>query len=121
MASPPALVQASGIDAARLASYDRAIREEPSFKSEQVEGLTRDLTAYLTTLKVSPDVSAPIAHKTPPPAGPVATTFGCCACRCCCSLQPILSVWQAARVNTGQLAATATITTNLACGTQRSN
>ena len=53
MASPPALLQASGIDAARLASYDRAIREEPSFKSEQVEGLTRDLTAYLTTLKVS--------------------------------------------------------------------
>ena len=49
--------QANGIDAARLASYDRAIREEPNFNAEQVEGLTRDLTAYLATLKVRENAS----------------------------------------------------------------
>ena len=64
--SPRPCCQASGIDVARLASYDRAIREEPSFKPEQVEGLTRDLTAYLTTLKVSRHISAVRTHREHP-------------------------------------------------------
>ena len=44
-------LHANGIDAARMASYDRKICSEPSFKPDQYEGLTRDLTEYLRTLK----------------------------------------------------------------------
>jgi hypothetical protein len=43
--------QAAGIDAARLASYDRPIVSEPRFAAEQAPGLARDLTAYLATLR----------------------------------------------------------------------
>ncbi|KAK9830544.1 hypothetical protein WJX72_012386 [[Myrmecia] bisecta] len=46
-----ATLQAANISKERLASFDRAIRSEPSFKKEQIPGLTRDLTAYLQTLK----------------------------------------------------------------------
>ena len=42
---------ANGIDAQRMASYDRKICSEPSFKPDQYEGLTRDLKEYLRTLK----------------------------------------------------------------------
>ena len=41
----------NGIDAERMASYDRKICSEPSFKPDQYEGLTRDLKEYLRTLK----------------------------------------------------------------------
>ena len=44
--------QAANITAERLASFDRPIRSTPHFKQEQAEGLLRDLTAYLQTLKV---------------------------------------------------------------------
>ena len=46
--------QAANIAAERLASFDRPIKSEPHFKQEQTEGLLRDLTAYLQTLKVGP-------------------------------------------------------------------
>ncbi|KAK9838302.1 hypothetical protein WJX81_003198 [Elliptochloris bilobata] len=46
-----ARLEEAGIDAARLASYDRAIRSEPRFTVEQAPGLLRDLSAYLVTLK----------------------------------------------------------------------
>ena len=49
---PACVAQEAGIDAARLASYDRAIRSEPRFSSEQAPGLLHDLSAYLVTLKV---------------------------------------------------------------------
>lgn len=39
------------IDRERLRSYDRPIHSEPKFSPSQVEGLTRDLTEYLRTLK----------------------------------------------------------------------
>lgn len=48
-------VQEAGIDAERLASYDRAIRSEPRFTAEQAPELLRDLSAYLVTLKAWPD------------------------------------------------------------------
>ena len=71
--------QANGIDAARLASYDRAIRDEPSFKPEQVEGLTRDLTAYLSTLKVRRKHSDPRDFGSPPGNVLVArSSYLCC-------------------------------------------
>lgn len=35
-----------------MASYDRAITSEPSFKADQAEGLLKDLTDYLRVLKV---------------------------------------------------------------------
>ena len=44
-------LHANGIDAQRMASYDRKICSEPSFKPDQYEGLTRDLKEYLRTLK----------------------------------------------------------------------
>lgn len=36
----------------RLASYDRSITHEPDFNTGQKEGLRRDLTTYLATLRV---------------------------------------------------------------------
>jgi len=41
----------SGIDAARMKKYDRQICSEPKFDRGQYEGMTRDLTEYLRTLK----------------------------------------------------------------------
>lgn len=43
-------LHASGIDAARLASYDRPIKSEPALTKAQCPGLRRDLEAYLATL-----------------------------------------------------------------------
>lgn len=42
----------NGISKERLLSYDRAIHSEPHFRSEQKEGLLRDLGHYMRTLKV---------------------------------------------------------------------
>lgn len=50
-------VQEAGINAERLASYDRAIRSEPRFTAEQAPKLLRDLSAYLVTLKAWSDSS----------------------------------------------------------------
>eukprot|EP00250_Pteridium_aquilinum_P019663 c24519_g4_i1 orf=33-4475(-) len=44
-------LMANGVTKERLKSYDRAITSEPRFRQDQKEGLTRDLTAYLKTLK----------------------------------------------------------------------
>ena len=44
--------QAANITKERLASYDRAIRSEPSFQPSQQQGLLTDLTNYLQTLMV---------------------------------------------------------------------
>jgi alpha-glucan,water dikinase len=44
-------LHSNGIDAKRMASYDRKICSEPSFVRDQYEGLTRDLKEYLRTLK----------------------------------------------------------------------
>lgn len=44
-------LHANGITKERMASYDRKICGEPSFKPDQYEGLTRDLKEYLRTLK----------------------------------------------------------------------
>lgn len=41
----------NGIDKDRLMSFDRKIHSEPSFRQDQCDGLRRDLTKYLTTLK----------------------------------------------------------------------
>ncbi|KAM7250917.1 hypothetical protein ACFE04_022800 [Oxalis oulophora] len=41
----------NGITKERLLSYDRAIHSEPSFKSDQKNGLLRDLGNYMRTLK----------------------------------------------------------------------
>lgn len=41
----------NGITRERLLSYDRAIHSEPNFRSEQKEGLLRDLGNYMRTLK----------------------------------------------------------------------
>lgn len=55
----------------RLASYDRAIRAEPSFSSQQAPGLREDLTEYLATLQVYapilslvilPEIAVALAH-----------------------------------------------------------
>ncbi len=43
-------MQASGISAERLASYDRPIKNEPCFSRQQVPGLLSDLRMYLHTL-----------------------------------------------------------------------
>jgi len=42
----------NGITKERLLSYDRAIHSEPNFRSEQKEGLLRDLGSYMRSLKV---------------------------------------------------------------------
>nr|TKW21402.1 hypothetical protein SEVIR_4G161000v2 [Setaria viridis]TKW21403.1 hypothetical protein SEVIR_4G161000v2 [Setaria viridis] len=42
----------NGITKERLLSYDRAIHSEPNFRSEQKEGLLRDLGNYMRSLKV---------------------------------------------------------------------
>ncbi|CAL8469831.1 g9373 [Coccomyxa elongata] len=44
-------LQAANITKERLAGFDRPIVSEPKFSKEQCPGLTRDLTAYLHTLK----------------------------------------------------------------------
>lgn len=44
-------LHAAGIDKQRLASFDRAITQEPDLKASQKEGLLKDLGAYLLTLK----------------------------------------------------------------------
>ncbi|KAH9314059.1 hypothetical protein KI387_022686 [Taxus chinensis] len=41
----------NGVTKERLASYDRPIKSVPSLRSDQKEGLIRDLTAYMKTLK----------------------------------------------------------------------
>lgn len=43
----------NGITKERLLSYDHPIHSEPSLRSEQKEGLLRDLTNYMRSLKVS--------------------------------------------------------------------
>jgi len=45
-------LQTNGLTKERLASYDRPIVSEPRFRSDSKEGLIRDLTMYLKTLKV---------------------------------------------------------------------
>jgi hypothetical protein len=40
-----------GVDAARLASYDRPITHAPSFSPQHAATLRPDLAAYLTTLR----------------------------------------------------------------------
>lgn len=42
----------NGITKERLLSYDRAIHSEPNFRSEQKEGMLRDLRNYMRSLKV---------------------------------------------------------------------
>lgn len=44
-------LNSNGVTKERLASYDRPIVSEPRFRPDQKEGLMRDLTAYLRTLK----------------------------------------------------------------------
>ncbi|KAJ7534983.1 hypothetical protein O6H91_12G013500 [Diphasiastrum complanatum] len=44
-------LNSNGVTKERLASYDRPIVSEPKFSPNQKEGLIRDLTAYLRTLK----------------------------------------------------------------------
>ena len=43
-------LHAAGIDAQRLASFDRSITHEPSFSKQQAPQLVKDLQAYLVTL-----------------------------------------------------------------------
>lgn len=45
-------LNANGLTKEKLASYDRPIVSEPHFRTDAKEGLIRDLTAYLRTLKV---------------------------------------------------------------------
>lgn len=45
-------LNSNGITKQKLASYDRPIVSEPHFRTENKEGLIRDLTMYLKTLKV---------------------------------------------------------------------
>lgn len=45
-------LKTNGLTKERLASYDRPIVSEPRFRSDAKEGLIRDLTMYLKTLKV---------------------------------------------------------------------
>lgn len=45
-------LNAKGLTKDKLASYDRPIVSEPCFKTDAKEGLIRDLTSYLRTLKV---------------------------------------------------------------------
>nr|GMD95460.1 alpha-glucan water dikinase, chloroplastic isoform X1 [Ipomoea batatas] len=44
-------LNSNGITKERLLSYDRAIHSEPNFRSDQREGLLRDLGNYMRTLK----------------------------------------------------------------------
>ncbi|XP_057856016.1 alpha-glucan water dikinase, chloroplastic isoform X2 [Cryptomeria japonica] len=44
-------LNSNGVTKERLASYDRQICSEPHFRRDQKEGLIRDLTAYMRTLK----------------------------------------------------------------------
>ncbi|KAK7858548.1 alpha-glucan water dikinase 2, partial [Quercus suber] len=44
-------LNANGLSKEKLASYDRPIVSEPHFRTDAKEGLIRDLTAYLRTLK----------------------------------------------------------------------
>ncbi|CAN8325774.1 unnamed protein product [Cochlearia groenlandica] len=44
-------LKANGLTKERLASYDRPILSEPRFRTDAKEGLIRDLTMYLKTLK----------------------------------------------------------------------
>ncbi|CAN1185315.1 Alpha-glucan water dikinase 2 [Linum perenne] len=44
-------LNANGLTKEKLASYDRPITSEPSFSNNSKEGLVRDLTMYLKTLK----------------------------------------------------------------------
>eukprot|EP00252_Welwitschia_mirabilis_P003710 TRINITY_DN1376_c0_g2_i2.p1 TRINITY_DN1376_c0_g2~~TRINITY_DN1376_c0_g2_i2.p1 ORF type:complete len:1219 (-),score=310.92 TRINITY_DN1376_c0_g2_i2:176-3832(-) len=44
-------LNSNGVTKERLASYDRKIVSEPNFRRDQKEGLIRDLTAYIRTLK----------------------------------------------------------------------
>ncbi|CAN6584231.1 unnamed protein product [Malus baccata var. baccata] len=44
-------LNANGLTKEKLASYDRPIVSEPHFRADTKEGLIRDLTAYLKTLK----------------------------------------------------------------------
>jgi len=67
-------MQAAGIDAARLASYDRPIVSEPRFAPEQAPGLARDLTAYLATLRA----------RRGPPRRAGALSLGLAPARPCC-------------------------------------
>ncbi|KAG0553488.1 hypothetical protein KC19_12G015100 [Ceratodon purpureus] len=41
----------NGVTKERMLSYDRPVRSEPKFKADQKDGLIRDLTHYLRTLK----------------------------------------------------------------------
>lgn len=43
----------NGITKERLSSYDHPIHSEPNLTREQKEGLLRDLTNYMRSLKVS--------------------------------------------------------------------
>ncbi|KAL9246479.1 hypothetical protein vseg_020009 [Gypsophila vaccaria] len=55
----------NGITKERLLSYDRAIHNEPKFRSDQKEGLLRDLGHYMRTLKAvhsGADLEAAIAN-----------------------------------------------------------
>ncbi|KAF3776216.1 Alpha-glucan water dikinase 2 [Nymphaea thermarum] len=57
-------LNANGITKQRLASYDRPITSEPYFTSSSKDGLVRDLTSYLKTLKAvhsGADLDAAIA------------------------------------------------------------
>lgn len=42
----------NGVTKERMRSYDRQICSEPSLRHDQKDGLIRDLTNYLRTLKV---------------------------------------------------------------------
>jgi hypothetical protein len=42
----------NGVTKERMRSYDRPIVSEPKLRTDQKDGLIRDLTAYLRTLKV---------------------------------------------------------------------
>ena len=46
------ILNKNGITKERLLSYDRAIHSEPNLRSEQKEGLLRDLGSYMRSLKV---------------------------------------------------------------------
>ena len=60
------LVQAANITKERLASFDRPIKSEPSFKPDQQQGLLQDLTNYLQTLKACREPNNPLATPSSP-------------------------------------------------------
>lgn len=43
----------NGVTKERMLSYDRPVRSEPKFRADQKDGLIRDLTNYLRTLKAN--------------------------------------------------------------------